>query len=54
LKHLRIVALELLAQLATVAVKAKIELFVETSQFTQTNDAGIPDTNVAETMLIRA
>ena len=44
--------MELLAQLATVALKTMIELLIETGQFTQTNDRGIIETNGAEAMLI--
>ncbi len=54
LEHMRVIAVQLLAQLATVALKSIVDLLIETSQFTQTNDGGITETNGAEAMLIGA
>jgi hypothetical protein len=44
--------MELLTQLATMALKAEVQFLVETCQLTQTNDGGIVGTNHAEAMLI--
>ena len=52
LKHVRIVAMEWLTELATMALKAKVEFLVQTRQLPPANDDGISWTNRAEAMLI--